>query len=66
MSTAAGDGVVIVTLSVVLGIVGYHVIGWWAPGAILGSYVAGTILNTLLQRLQRSLYNKTTGPFNGR
>lgn len=52
--SSAGDGVVIITLSVVLGIVGYHVIGWWAPGAILGSYVVGTILNTALQRLSES------------
>lgn len=69
MSTTAGDGIVIITLSVVLGIVGYHVIGWWAPGLIIGSYVAGTILNTLLQRLQRNAaadFDEVMRKFKGR
>jgi hypothetical protein len=66
MSTAAGDGIVIITLSVVLGIVGYHVIGWWAPGLIIGSYVVGTIVNTILQRLQTRMLNKALEKVNTR
>jgi hypothetical protein len=40
-----GEAVVFLTTSVLLGIIGYKVIGWWAPGVIVASYVLGTYLN---------------------
>lgn len=43
-----GDALVIIVGSVLLGVIGYKVIGWWAPGIILTSYVVGTYLNTKL------------------
>ena len=40
-----GEAVVFLTTSVLLGIIGYKVIGWWAPGTIFASYAFGTYLN---------------------
>jgi hypothetical protein len=40
-----GEAIVFLTESVLLGIIGYRVIGWWAPGIILAAYVLGTYAN---------------------
>jgi hypothetical protein len=45
-----GEALVLITTSVLLGIIGYKVIGWWAPGVILASYALGTYLNYLESR----------------
>ena len=41
----AGEALVFLTTSVLLGILGYKIFGWWVPAVIVGSYAAGTYLN---------------------
>jgi hypothetical protein len=44
-----GEALVLLTLSVLLGIIGYKMVGWTAPAAIVASYAVGTYLNYLVR-----------------
>jgi hypothetical protein len=41
----SGEAFVLLTTTVLLGVIGYKVIGGWAPAAIIASYAFGTYLN---------------------
>jgi hypothetical protein len=42
-----GEKIVIFTTTVLVGWIGYHVIGAAAPIIVIGSYVVGTIANAM-------------------